>query len=150
MATTAQRNTVSLRTPLLYENESVEETKLSDNIEEITLSDKWVIELSDHRGRALYNKEYIAPALDKFFNVDALRDGMILSLNSRNYSVMPFAMKNLFTTINGQVNVSQEQLEKNRNNCKRRIEPIFVLSLTTIQLKFWLIERIIIRDKKNV
>lgn len=119
------------------------------NTNDIFISDSWVVGLYDAQGAPLYDKEYRAPLSRKFFNVDSLRDGARLDLTSKNYAVMPDVLRCLFTTINGRLFVPRGLLASSRINVDKRVDPTFTVNLSPVQLKFWLIERILVEDKNE-
>lgn len=115
------------------------------------LSDTWKIVICDTHGKYLPGIQYTSPVLNKFFNVSCLRNGMTLSVNSDNYSLMPLKMKKLFTN----VIATQTQLEINKCNYENLSNHTFYLDLDVAWVKFWLINRDILGftnepDKKNI
>lgn len=139
MSTVVRRNTPKCNNTLTLEN---------NKMEYIDLLDEWNIGVYSHDGKLLYNKEYVAPLIETFFNVRTLRDGMTLLVTWSNYSNMPVVMKTVFTFINGHIQIPERLLEQNKTNFKKRLNPTFILDLNVIQIKFWLIKRTI--NKKTV
>ncbi|SNW62697.1 Hypothetical protein ORPV_793 [Orpheovirus IHUMI-LCC2] len=130
-------STLSHRKQSTFENEDTEEILL----------DQWKIEVRYTKdGTPIHNSlEYVSPVTKTFFNVDSLRDGMTLSLTPSNYMSMPSVMQKIFIGRR----FEKAQLDENKNNFIKRVNPTFFLDLDTIQIRFWLTKRKIGTDKKT-
>lgn len=106
------------------------------------IKDTWCVSLSDLLDQPLDGKEYVSKTVESFFKVDALYDGMIISLDSSHYNRMPHTMKKMFMLIEGKLHVSEDVLRNNHASFTHRRNATFVINFGDyVKARFWLVHR---------